>query len=162
MTCEPDFERMRERLMQRVSRLNRRRHVTRRIGITAGIALAATATTGATFVVFASPFARAATATCYEQASTASYHTQTGLALRANQQPEDALVGNRVARALGLCETVWRFGILGTPDHEPDDTYSHPAPDLFACELRDGTLAVFPAQDAAVTCLDLGLTLPQA
>lgn len=153
MTCdEPDLDRMRDGLMREVDRLARRRHVYTSASMLAGVVVVLAATTGAVRVVLASQQLRENAAYCYEKPSTSSRVQQVG-------DPSPGGV-ERAARAADLCASVWRAGFLGDDGstRPPDDGRAHPVPELFVCENRDGTVAVFPhGPTSTVGCSDLGL-----
>lgn len=145
----PDFGRMRADLMRHVDAERHRRRLRRRVSLFVGGGLVIALATGATVIALASPELREKAAYCYEDTSDSSRVQPVG--------DPSADATDRVERALSLCASVWRAGILGTHDDgtRPDDGRVYPVPELFACLQRDGTLAVFPAREG-VTCAALG------
>lgn len=153
-TNEPNYDRMRSELMEEVRRRRERNRTRKRIGVFLGVGVAVTATTGAAMIALASAELRQNSAYCYEAASTQS---------RAQQVGDPSPVGDdRVGRAIDLCASVWRIGLLGGEDDgpPPNDGRIHHVPELFVCTQRDGVLAVFP-EERDVDCGDLGLDAPR-
>ncbi len=147
---EPDFDRMRTTLMRDVERLRARSRVRRKVGVFVGAGVLVAATTAGTLLALASTELRQNSASCFEAASLDSVVQQVG-----DPSADD---GDRVARAIDLCASVWSAGVLGADldGPPPNDGQVYLVPDLFACVQRDDTLAVFP-QTAGITCDDLGL-----
>jgi len=147
---EPNYDRMRDNLMREVRRRRNRSRSPKRVSIFIGAGVLVAATTGGALIALASAELRHNSAYCYESPSLQS---------RAQQVGDPSPVGDdRVARAIDLCESVWRIGVLGGENDgpPPNDGRIHPVPELFVCSQRDGTLAVFPEQDG-VACSDLSL-----
>ena len=150
---EPEFDRMRTALMRDVKRRRARSRARTKVGVFVGAGILVAATTAGTLLALASTELRQNSASCFEAASLDSVAQQVG-----DPSADD---GDRVARAIDLCASVWSIGLPGA-DLEgppPNDGQVYPVPDLFACVQRDYTLAVFP-QTAGVTCDDLGLRPP--
>lgn len=151
---EPNYDRMRDDLIREVRRRTDRDRARKRVGVFIGAGVLVVATTGGAVIALASAELRHNSASCYESASLQS---------RAQQVGDPSPVGeDRVARAIDLCESVWRIGVLGGDNDgpPPNDGRIHPVPELFVCAQRDGTLAVFPEQNGAA-CSDLGLEPPR-
>lgn len=150
----PDFDRMRTALMHDVQRLRARSRVRKKVGVFMGAGVLVAATTAGTLLALASTELRQNSASCFEAASVDSVVQQVG-----DPSADD---GDRVARAIDLCASVWSIGLLGAglDGPPPNDGQTYPVPDLFVCVQRDDTLAVFP-ETPGVTCDDLGLRLPE-
>lgn len=150
---EPDYDRMRAALMEDVRRLRARSRVRKKVGAFVGAGVLVAATTAGTLLALASAELRQNSASCFESASVDSVVQQVG--------DPSAGGGDRVARAIDLCASVWSIGLLGAGLDAPpaNDGRTYPVPDLFVCVQRDDTLAVFPQTDG-VTCEDLGLRPP--
>lgn len=147
---EPDYDRMRGALMLEVRRLRSRSRTRKKAGTIAGAGVLAVVTTAGAVLALASTELRQNSASCYEAASTDSVVRQVG--------DPSAGGGDRYARAIDLCASVWNVGLIGAglDAPPPNDGSAYPVPDLFACVQRDDTLAVFP-ETPGVTCDDLGL-----
>lgn len=151
---EPNYDRMRDDLMREVQRRTDRNRTRKRVGVFIGAGVLVVATTSGALIALASAELRHNSAYCYESASLQS---------RAQQVGDPSPVGDdRVTRAIDLCESVWRIGVLGEEDEgpPPNDGRIHAVPELFVCSQHDGTLAVLPEEDG-VACSDLGLNPPR-
>lgn len=151
---EPNYDRMRDDLIREVRRRTDQKRSRKRIGVFIGAGVLVAATTGGAVIALASAELRQNSAYCYEAPSLQS---------RAQHVGDPSPVGDdRVARAIDLCESVWRIGVLGGEDDgpPPNDGRIHPVPELIACSHRDGTLAVFPDENGA-SCSKLGLEPPR-
>ncbi len=149
----PDFGRMRNDLMRQIDLQRMRRRARRRAAVFVGAGLVVAVATGAAVIALASPELRENAAYCYEDASENSRVQPVG--------DPSAVGGDRVDRAIELCRSVWRVGLIGVHGDgaRPGDGRVYPVPDLFVCLQRDGTLAVFP-QRPGVTCAALGRETP--
>lgn len=149
-TDGPNYDRMRDNLMREVRRRRDRSRSRRRVSIIVGAGILVAATTGGALIALASAELRHNSAYCYESPSLQS---------RVQQVGDPSPVGDdRVARAIDMCESVWRIGVLGGENDgpPPHDAQIHPVPELRVCTQRDGTLAVFP-NESGTACKDLGL-----
>jgi hypothetical protein len=148
---ESDFDWRRDEMTRKVDQLTRHRRARNGAGAVPAPRLVLMATSGTVRVVLASKQLPENAAYCYEEASMSSHVQQVG--------DPSAWGEDRVARAIDLCGSVWRAGFLGDDGstRPPNDGRMHPIPNVFVCQNRDGTLAVFPADGEPPTSAELGL-----
>lgn len=131
-----------------------------RTPLLAGVATALVGTTIAagSYIAFREPTERHF-AFCYSAATAdPAYRTELGVAApqRADSTPPGPV---EIQNAVDSCANVWRLGVIhagepGAPGPQPGDDPA-PVPDLAACTLPDGSVAVYPGD--ATTCRTLNL-----
>ncbi|MGC4174002.1 hypothetical protein [Demequina sp.] len=136
-----------------------RKRRNKRIWIVSGVVAAAVAATGAALVVRAASNVIKYEVRCYEAPSLDADY---GQVQSAPWVDDNGNTGQPEVEPTTECAELWRAGLVGQPT-PPDDpnSASFDVPELVACELPDGSSAVFPRETSSATnkefCNELGL-----
>lgn len=154
------FEQSKHRLFEAIAvddRRTTRRHRLIALGVAA--ALVSGTTAGAYAIAQASQGQINYLTDCYAAADKHARHGTSVYAPGDRNDPAPTPLRQRIQLAEDMCAATWRIGTFSPGGSTNDREF--PVPNLEACELPDGRLAVFPS-DLAVSelCSRLGLTIP--